>query len=341
MRRLVSTISLFALAMPVCAQPPMPVVAKPTPSKAGEPLLQQWSKDRAAGFLDGVAVNWTREKNCGTCHTNYPYLMARPLLPSKNESWTEVRSFFENRAANWDTNKPRWDAEVLATAACLAISDANSTHRLSPVTKKALDRVWTVQKPDGGFDWLKCGWPPFEHDDYFGAVFVAVGVGMAPDDYKSSSSAKVGVERLRQYLKKTPAPDLHHRVWLLWASIKLGGLLSEKERDTIVKELSAKQRADGGWCLPSLGAWKRRDGSPNDPNAESDGYATGLSVYVLRQAGLSIGEDQIRKGVIWLKSHQTESGRWFTRSLNNDKANYITNAGTAFAVLALDACEKP
>jgi squalene-hopene/tetraprenyl-beta-curcumene cyclase len=39
--------------------------------------------------------------------------------------------------------------------------------------------------------------------------------------------------------------------------------------------------------------------------------------------------------VTWLKANQRESGRWYTRSLNNDKAHYITNAGTAFCVLAL------
>jgi hypothetical protein len=40
-----------------------------------------------------------------------------------------------------------------------------------------------------------------------------------------------------------------------------------------------------------------------------------------------------------LQSNQRESGRWFTRSLNTDKYHYITNAGTAFAVLVLKACE--
>jgi squalene-hopene/tetraprenyl-beta-curcumene cyclase len=47
------------------------------------------------------------------------------------------------------------------------------------------------------------------------------------------------------------------------------------------------------------------------------------------------------KGVKWLLANQRESGRWFTRSLSNDKAHYITNAGSAFAVLALAACEVP
>ena len=70
----------------------------------------------------------------------------------------------------------------------------------------------------------------------------------------------------------------------------------------------------------------------------SDGYATGLLLYVLRQTGMPATDEPIRRGVAWLKSNQRESGRWFTRSLNNDKAHYVTNAGTAFAVLALEAC---
>ena len=48
--------------------------------------------------------------------------------------------------------------------------------------------------------------------------------------------------------------------------------------------------------------------------------------------------EAIRRGVAWLKVHQRVSGRWFTRSLNNDKAHYITHAGTGFAALALRAC---
>ena len=37
---------------------------------------------------------------------------------------------------------------------------------------------------------------------------------------------------------------------------------------------------------------------------------------------------------------QYASGRYFTQSLNTDKAHYISNAGTAFAVLALAACKE-
>jgi squalene-hopene/tetraprenyl-beta-curcumene cyclase len=40
-------------------------------------------------------------------------------------------------------------------------------------------------------------------------------------------------------------------------------------------------------------------------------------------------------------TNQRESGRWFTRSLNDDKDHYITDTGTAFCILALhEAGEK-
>ena len=47
---------------------------------------------------------------------------------------------------------------------------------------------------------------------------------------------------------------------------------------------------------------------------------------------------RIAKGVQWLKTHQRESGRWFTRSLRSDGKNFLTHAGTAFALLALHDC---
>ena len=71
--------------------------------------------------------------------------------------------------------------------------------------------------------------------------------------------------------------------------------------------------------------------------ADSDGYGTGFVTYVLLQSGAKPTDVAVTKGVKWLKTNQRESGRWYTRSLNNDADHYIANAGTAFAVLALDA----
>jgi squalene-hopene/tetraprenyl-beta-curcumene cyclase len=268
--------------------------------------------------------------------------MARPALFSKGQTpagYDEVRRFFEDRVAAWDIGgKPRTRAEVMAIGVVLAFADAQTTGKLQPLTRAALDRAWTLQRKDGAWDWDKCNWPPMEHDDYYGATFVAIGVGIAPDSYAQTDKARAGLARLREYFQKTPAPDLHHRAMLLWASTKVDGLISPQQQAAAVQQLRAKQHEDGGWSLPSLGDWKRHDGSYNDKNALSDGYATGLIIYVLRQAGVPTDDPAVQRGVAWLRSHQRESGRWFTFSPSNDGPHYLSNAGTAFAVLALQAC---
>jgi squalene-hopene/tetraprenyl-beta-curcumene cyclase len=318
---------------------------KPAANSADEPRAQSVSLSAAARFLDGAAVNWTRERKCATCHTNVPYLFARGTLKDPpSEGAAIVRRFFENRAAHWDDDakaaKPRFDAEVVVTAVALAFHDAQTSGKLHLLTRQALDRMWTLQRPDGSWNWLKCAWPPFEHDDYYGVVFAAVGTAIAPDGYSQTEAAQQGLKKLKEYLRTTPPPSLHHKAWLLWASAKLDGLQTASERQQTIKELLALQRDDGGWNLASLGDWQGHDGRANDKNAPSDGYGTGLVVYVLRQAGVSAKDEAIQRGVRWLRTNQRASGRWFTRSLNTDRAHYITNAGTAFAVLALTACAE-
>ena len=45
----------------------------------------------------------------------------------------------------------------------------------------------------------------------------------------------------------------------------------------------------------------------------------------------------VRRGLGWLRTNQRVSGRWFTHSLNWDSGHSISNAGTAYAVMALRA----
>jgi squalene-hopene/tetraprenyl-beta-curcumene cyclase len=308
-----------------------------------EPFAPIFSLSQAAVALDESALSWIHLHRCGSCHTTYSYLVARPAFKeTASPALDEVRRFFEERVAHWDDKdkaaKPRWDAEVVSTAEALALNDAATTGKLHPLTRTALDRMWTVQKPEGGFEWLKCGWPPLEHDDYYGAIVAALGAGHAPDGYAQSPAAKTGLARLRTYFSKNPAPDLHHQTMLLWASTRLDGLMTAQERNSTIARLRELQRPDGGWNLASLGNWKRRDGTPNDPKAPGDGYATGLILFVLRQAGVSESDPALQRGVGWLLLNQRASGQWFTRSLNNDKEHYIAHAGTAFAVLALREC---
>ena len=313
----------------------------PTPNRPDEPIAAKLSLANAADFLDRVSLSWTEQRKCGTCHTNYPYLLARPALRNyAGSAARKVREFFEERAANWDTNKPRWDTEVVATASALAFNDAQTTGKLHPLTRSALDRMWKLQRADGSWEWLKCNWPPAEADDYYGVTVAALGAGMAPDGYAATPAAQAGLAKITAYLRANPAPSLHHLTMVRWAACKLPELMPRELQEQTIRRLLGRQRDDGGWSLPSLGSWQRHSGEQNDgDHAPSDGYATGFVVLVLREAGLPKDHPAIRRGIAWLETHQRESGRWFTRSLSNDVHHYITNAGTAYAVMALAACD--
>lgn len=312
----------------------------PAVNRKEEPLAKTFSLKNAVHFLDSASLAWQKKRTCFSCHTNYAYLYARPLVDGKAEAHQEVRRFAEEMVRDaWPKKGPRWDMEVVCAAAALAFNDAHTSGRLHPLTRAALDRMWTIQRKDGGWDWIRCDWPPMESDDHYGVTLAAIGVGVAPGDYAKSDAAKKGMAGVRAYLRNNPPATIHHRAMTLWAASYIPDLQSPRERQDTIQTLLDLQRPDGGWAAASLGNWERHDGGIQNRET-SDGYGTGLVLYVLHRAGLAGTDKPIQKGLVWLKTNQRESGRWFTRSLVVDNEHFLSHAGSAFAVMALAVCEK-
>jgi squalene-hopene/tetraprenyl-beta-curcumene cyclase len=311
----------------------------PTDNSKDEPIAGKFSLEKAAHFLDSAALSWTKNQGCFSCHSNLTYLYARPLLAGAAPAHVEVRQALEELVSKrWKEKGPRWDTEVVVAAAALAANDAATTGKLHPLTRMALDRMWTVQQKNGGFSWYKCNLPPMEIDDHYGATLAAIAVGVAPEKYAESEAARKGLDGIRAYLKANPPQNLHHRAMLLWAASHVDGIVTGEAKKASIDELRAAQLADGGWSAASLGSWKRADKQEQDPKT-SDGYGTGFVIFALRRAGVPTDDAAIQKGVAWLKANQRESGRWFARSLSRDNHHYLSHAGSAFAVMALAACE--
>lgn len=311
--------------------------AAPGPNVPDEPFRAQYSLEAAVDFLDAVAVNWQRENKCIACHTEYAYLVARPVLAWDVPVHRQIRSTAE-RAAEQDglqAKDPARSGEAVVLAAALAINDARTTRTLHPLTRRALDRMWTLQSDDGAWTWpTQCQWPPSEIDAHFGVTLAALAVGMAPDEYRRTPQAQQGLDKIRRFFSRNPPASTYQRGMLLWASRYVDGILTEAAKKTAVEEFLSLQRPEGGWAFASLGPWPRLDGKPQDTQT-SDGYGTGFAVYVLRMAGLPTQHPQIQQAVLWLKTHQRASGRWYTRSARKDSQHYVTHEGTAFALMAL------
>ncbi len=337
-------VASLAASLPLVAAEPITIdsVAPPAPISAAEPIRGHVSLESAARSLDTAALHWQKSRKCGTCHTNFAYLMARPALASLSPPAPEVRGFIEEMVeVRWETVGPRWDAEVVCAAVTLAMNDRETSGKLHPTTRKALDRMLGLQRLDGSWDWLKCGWPPMESDDHYGVTFAALGIALAPDGYAATPPARKSIDGIRRFLRERAAPSLHHRLMVLWASRHVDGLLAESERRQVLDDLWARELPGGGWAIAGLlDGWKehKRQDDQVQELTQADGYATGFAVYVARQAGVSADDPRLARGVRWLRTHQRESGRWFTRSPTADSHHFISNAGTSFAVLALTAC---
>jgi squalene-hopene/tetraprenyl-beta-curcumene cyclase len=391
----------IALALTVLAGTVAAQQAAPSVRSSGS-----WDPAAAAAYLDARMdlwfINGTRLKTgdtqtvCISCHAGLAYALSRPVLrrimhvdtPSPQEA--RLLDETTRRVETYSTHQVLYDfderrqiasrgTEAVLNAVILTSADAaKSLPEPSAPTKKALARLWETQRADGRWDWLEFGLEPWETKDseYHGAAYAAFAVGTAKGRY-DDEAATAGIARLRSYLSANyEAQHLYNRAWALLASARLKNVVTEAQREALVAELVRAQREDGGWSLQTMGPWRwsktaepfKAPGELDAPLlSQSDGYATGLVVYTLKQAGVSASDAAIRKGIQWLETNQRTlpvpdvPGRgWQAYSLNYDREHgsphydnstlrgdkgepwrrlFMSDTATAFAILALAGSE--
>jgi hypothetical protein len=102
----------------------------------------------------------------------------------------------------------------------------------------------------------------------------------------------------------------------------------------IAQRLMKEQRANGGWA--------------QRPALDPDAYGTGVALYSLQKTGmLRVADAAYQKGVRYLLDTQHPDGSWYVRSravklqpyfqsaFPYDHDQWISNSGTAYAVMAL------
>lgn len=368
-RRSFATGAVFAVAIiaSLSSRAEDPTEWKKT--EAGQALdarCKQWFEYSTADRGQGAT-----KTSCVCCHTVVPFALARPAVrkaageAEPNELEKKLLAQIRLRVEGWaDLDTPAyrlmyWSTEAKkkqsrGTEAVLnaLVLSANDRNRgaTSPgeVTKTAFVHLWATQIPDGAnkgsWDWLDFGLEPWESKGarYYGAALAAVAIATAPGYYTAGGDAVLDakVNLLRGYLKSQfDSQPIYNRVWALWATIALDGILTQTQRSDLIAELFNKQRADGGWSLSALGTYVRRDDTPQV--VDSDGYASGLILHVLQIGGYSTGDSKVAKGLKWLRANQAITGEWKAHSLNEDRdlstheGKFMSDAATAFAVLAL------
>ncbi|MEI6873487.1 MAG: prenyltransferase/squalene oxidase repeat-containing protein [Verrucomicrobiota bacterium] len=306
-----------------------------------EPLRGEFSIKAAADYLDRRAH--LVETNCYACHSTFTYLPARSLIDPLADEVMRTRILLERLMTM--TNDPKQGPQVktphlsrlrLLAPLELARHDAATTGRLASITRQSLDAMWKLQKSDGGIDWIHVREAPQAIDDWWPAVMIALGVAAAPEGYASTEPSATNLEKLRGWFRSHPPQTLHERSLTLVANSAIGGILNDEARAGLIEAVFAKQHEDGGWSMPDMAPWQRKDKKLLDPTS-TDGYATGLSAYAIVRGGVLPTEPRLQKAIAWIKTHQRESGGWFTQSpFARDKL--ASNTGTSFAIQALAAC---
>jgi squalene-hopene/tetraprenyl-beta-curcumene cyclase len=334
-----------------------------------------WNQAAAAHYLDSRQVWWQgwdvsqrdHKTVCVSCHTVLPYALARSSLhtPLGEETlagpenvmlnnvlrrvtmWNQVEPFYANGKSGPTKTPESRGTESVLNALILATYDIPKNH-LTDIARSAFDDAWALQiktgDQAGAWDWLNFQFAPWESNEsqYYGASLAAIAVGRAPDNYRDDPKIQGNLQLLRGYLRRQYASQpLINKVYLLWASAKLPGLLTGSERTALLATILSKQQPDGGWSLTDLGTWKRQDHTPLE--TRSDGYATGLTMVALEQSGLAHNLPQAKRGLEWLAQNQSPNdGKWPAWSVNlkrdpaSDIGRFMSDAATGFAVLALE-----
>ena len=314
---------------------------------SGDGVKSTWSQQSAAQYLDSRETwwqSWDAAKRdhttvCVSCHTVLPYALSRSSLrgalgetaPTKQEQimlynvlrrvtmWNEVQPFYPNSKSGPTLATDSRATESVLNTLILSTYDQQKNH-LTDITRSAFDNMWALQiksgEQAGAWNWQNFHLAPWESNEsqYNGAVLAAIAVGRAPDNYQHDPKVQENLRLLRGFLRREyDAQPLLNKVYVLWASARLPGLLDAKERSALARTLASKQQPDGGWSVNDLGTWQRHDDTPEQ--TKSDGLATGLTVLALEQSGM--GGASAKRGLDWLTQNQNqEDGKWSAWSLN-------------------------
>ena len=327
-----------------------------------------WNPGAAASYLDnreGWWQSWPRAQRdqqtaCVSCHTVLPYAMARPILRARLNQQElaaperTLLAFIEKRVGLWNDTEPYYKAnsgptkpaesrgtEAVLNALILAGYDAPAGH-MREVTRAAFDHAWALQLDSGAWDWLNFHYAPWETDgsQYWGTTLMAMAVTIAPESYREAPQIQSGAQKMEHWLKAGFSQQhLFNRAFLVWASSRNASLVSAADRKAVCEELLSRQREDGGWSLASLAPWQRVDHTESEKR--SDAYATAIALLALQSGGSPAG---IEAGRTWLiRNQERAGGSWPAWSPNKERdpaseiGQFLRDAGTAYAVLALDS----
>jgi hypothetical protein len=153
------------------------------------------------------------------------------------------------------------------------------------------------QSRQGNWHGLGAVRPPLQDGDITRTAMAIRALTVYATPARKAEFAKRVEHAVRWLSTQTPVTTADRAMQLLglkWADAHSG------RRETLIRELKALQRPDGGWA--------------QTPHLASDAFATGQVVYTLREMGVPTTDATVRRGAEYLLRTQREDGSWHVKS---------------------------
>jgi N-acyl-D-amino-acid deacylase len=298
--------------------------------------------DRGLAVVQNAAANYPKHRQCFSCHHQTMPMLA--MVTARNNKLAMNEKLLQEQA---EFTRKSFQGELKGLKAGKGIGGKAMTvgyglwalrladWKPDEITEAMVTYLLKTQNEEGYWTG-QVSRPPFE-ESYFTATVLAIqGMKQYATDAQRESMETAAV-KAKKWLIATPAKDQEDKVFRLWGLELLGEKSKELEADR--QAVLAGQREDGGWAQTE--------------DMKSDAYATGQTLFVLRQIGFNSSDQAYQRGMQFLLRTQGDDGSWYVKTRSRPIQTYFDNGdphgadqfistpATAWAVTALAAGGSP
>lgn len=311
-----------------------------TPGKAegaAEDKLVKTAADKGLDLLHKAGRNWQENKRCFSCHhqtlPTFAMAEAAPTGFQADAAWLKSQAdhthdFFRDQVERMKAGKHvaggsstvgygLWSLKLDnrppdKTTAAMVGYLLQTQGRAYMDTGAAAEKGKQPAKKPAQIEGLwvpSCSRPPLTESRVGTTVLALIGMQHYATKEQRPAVDKAA-EAAEKWVAKAPLRSTEDHFWRLWGLHQFAGDAATKKqlREAIV----AAQRKDGGWA--------------QEKELESDAYATGQMLFVLRETGTDRTDPVAQRAAAYLVRTQHTDGSWLVKSRLKSKAQpYFDN----------------
>ena len=317
-------------------QTPVSNAVKPLATK-NTPRTARAAVERSLPILQSSAEGMLSKGGCVACHAQPVTHLAGMF--ARERGWKANEDFMAQSAKTLTSRLITADQSLLQGVetggmpeTALYTSWALGAAGAAPSWNTDVLVVYLLakQRPEGNWRAVAATRAPIQDGDVSRtalAIRTLAAYGMPARKAEIDERIKRAADWLSNQIPVSNEDRVMQLLGLKWASP------SGRPRETLMRDLIAQQRGDGGWA--------------QTPYLQSDAYATGQVLYTLREIGVVPSDAVLKRGVDYLIKTQRDDGSWYVPSramkiqpyfesgFPHGHDQWISSAATAWAAMGL------